>query len=586
MSRAANRLSVTLTTLLAWAALLCCSPFASLHAEVELTGVDKTLDENIRGYMQLDDEPCDAPAWRVRRLYASATQEIQSALEVSGYYNATVESDFDTGGACWQARFTIVPDEPVRLRQVLLSVDTGGAPDALFDKALAECALLPGDVFLHVNYETCKKRISRAADDHGYFSGKFTQQTVDVYPDKHAADIKLEYSSGPRYTFGTINFEQEVLKDELAARFIEFRPGDPYDAERIRDLQLDLASSRYFDQINLSTVPRGEPYFDVLVLVGLTPGMARQFTYGVGYATDLGPRVRFEALNRRRNDSGHQSSFQVSASEVLSEAVFTYRIPLRRPAADSFAVNTGYLIEETDTTSSDLFSLGVSLAHKRSNDWVRKWFVDLRLEDYTAGATDSGYSKLIVPGLNYSYATDDYPPRPLTGHRTELYARGATDAVVSDASFMQFYAQTKRIFGLWQGGRVLLRGEYGTTLIDGLTTLPTSVRYFAGGDVSVRGYAYKELGPEDEFGEVVGGKHVVTGSVELDQRFARNWSVAAFVDSGNAFDDYDDINLATGVGAGVRWYSIIGPIRFDVAVPLEANAPDDYRIVITMGPDL
>ena len=525
------------------AACLCFLFMPIAHAEVQLSGVDKDIAATILGYLQLDDEPCDAPKWRVRRLLAAAQQEIRSALEVEGYYDVIIEQQLQQQDACWRAEFKISPGEPVRLRQVLVSVDTGSQTDQAFAEAIKQCALRPGDVFLHATYETCKQRIVKVADDHGYFSGNFDVQKIDVYPEEYVADITLKYLSGPRYSFGSVSFEQDVLDTELAERYVELRPGEPYDAELVRDLQLDLASSRYFDQINLSTLPRGEPYFDVPVLISLTPGQARQYTYGVGYATDLGIRARFDALNRRRNTSGHQSEFEISASEVLSETVFSYRIPLDRPAAESLAFSTGYRIEDTDTTSSNLFTSGVSLSNKLRNDWIQKWFVDVRLEDYTAGATDSGYSKLLLPGLGYSYATDDYPPRPLTGHRTGLYVRGASDVFISDTSFVQLYAQTKRIFRLWKGGRVLMRGEYGTTFIDGLSTLPTSVRYFAGGDVSVRGYAFKELGPEDEFGEVVGGKHVITGSVEIDQRVAKNWSVAAFVDSGNAFDDYNDIKL-------------------------------------------
>jgi len=573
-------------TVIGCAILVCALIAPAVNAAVRIVGVDESMESTVLGYLQLDDEPCDAPKWRVRRLFNAADKEIRSALEVSGYYAAGIDKRLQEEGACWRAEFNISPGEPVRLREVLLTVDSGDPPDPAFGRALQECVLRTGDVFLHGSYEVCKRRIAKVAEDRGYFSGAFRQQTVDVYPEQHAADINLVYISGPRYRFGEVSFEQTVVDEDLARRYVEFRPGEPYDAARVRDLQLDLASSRYFDQINISTLPRGEPDYDVPVMLSLTPGKARQYTYGIGYATDLGPRARFDVLNRRRNTSGHQSEFQVSASEVLSDAVFTYRIPLERPAAESFAINTGYVVEDTDATSSNLFSSGLSLSKKRSNNWIQKWFINLRLEDYTAGATDSGYSKLLTPGLDYSYATDDYPPRPLSGQRTDMYVRGALSDVVSDTSFLQLYAQTKQIFGLWEGGRVLLRAEYGTTIIDALDTLPTSVRYFAGGDVSVRGYAYKDLGPEDEFGEVVGGRHVITGSIELDQRIATNWSVAAFVDSGNAFDDYNSINLATGVGAGVRWYSLVGPIRFDIAVPLEANAPDDYRIVITMGPDL
>ena len=111
-------------------------------------------------------------------------------------------------------------------------------------------------------------------------------------------------------------------------------------------------------------------------------------------------------------------------------------------------------------------------------------------------------------------------------------------------------------------------------------------RFFAGGDTSVRGYAYNSLGPTDPFGAVIGGSNLLVGSLEIDQEVAENWAIAAFVDSGNAFDDVEDYDPATGVGAGIRWFSPLGPIRFDIAVPLESDAPDSFRVHITLGPDL
>ena len=86
-------------------------------------------------------------------------------------------------------------------------------------------------------------------------------------------------------------------------------------------------------------------------------------------------------------------------------------------------------------------------------------------------------------------------------------------------------------------------------------------------------------------GNVVGGADKLVGSIEFDQRVFDNWSVAAFVDTGNAFDSFKDLSLKTGVGAGIRWYSPLGPIRLDVGVPLD-DAPDSFRIHITLGPDL
>jgi len=111
--------------------------------------------------------------------------------------------------------------------------------------------------------------------------------------------------------------------------------------------------------------------------------------------------------------------------------------------------------------------------------------------------------------------------------------------------------------------------------------LPVSVRFFAGGDNSVRGYGYEELGPTNDEGDVVGGRHLLTGSVEYNHPVVGRWSLAAFMDAGNAFDTFNDYEVFRGVGTGVRWRSPIGPIRVDVARPVDE--PGNFRLHISMG---
>ena len=290
-------------------------------------------------------------------------------------------------------------------------------------------------------------------------------------------------------------------------------------------------------------------------------------------------------FDRRRNKQGHQTEFELNLSKVISDVGFTYRIPLDRPK-DWFTMDTGYKYEDNDSFRSNLFTAGVQRVQERDNGWIRTLFLNLRLEDYSTSEIDEDRSRLLTPGVSYAFVEEDYPPRPLEGHRSTATLRGAVEGLISDTSFAQVYGDTKWVFGLWSGARLLTRADAGFTLIDQLDTLPASVRFFAGGDTSVRGYAYKSLGPTDPFGNVVGGENLLVGSIEVDQEIAESWALAAFVDSGNAYDDLNDFNAATGIGVGVRWFSPLGPIRVDVAFPQEENAPDEYRLHITLGPDL
>ena len=555
------------------------------QATVSITGVDQQATDNILAYLQLDDEACDAPDWRVRRLFKESPKEIRKALEVIGYYHAEVEKQLITGDACWQANFDITLGEPIVLRNISVRVDFTGEHNTPLNKVVDACKLHTGDILQHARYDECRRNIIRTAKDQGYFDAAFTDRRIDVYPAEHKADITLHLDAGRRYVFGEVTFDQSTLDLDLVKRAVTFSPGQPYDAKLVKILQRDLISSTYFDQVKLTNKPRGAPHFDVPIHIKLTPGKKYQYNAGIGYATDVGPKLRLGVLNRRVNNRGHQAEFEINLSNVISDINFSYRIPLER-TKDWLTFDTFYKIEDNDSFESNLFSAGIQRIQKRSNGWFRNLFLNFRLEEYTTGSFDEDRSKLLTPGISYSFVTEDYPPRPLKGHRSSVMTRAALDGAVSDTSFMQLYGNTKWVISLWSGGRLMTRAEAGATLIDQLDTLPATVRFFAGGDTSVRGYAYNSLGPTDDSGNVVGGESLMVGSVELDQKIATDWSVAAFIDSGNAFDSLDEFDPVTSIGTGIRWFSPLGPIRFDIAAPLDKDAPDNYRIHVTLGPDL
>ena len=141
-----------------------------------------------------------------------------------------------------------------------------------------------------------------------------------------------------------------------------------------------------------------------------------------------------------------------------------------------------------------------------------------------------------MPGINWTRIRADNEIRPTVGSKLALEVRGAHDAIVSDTTFVQAIAHGKWIWSLPRGQRILVRGQLGATAEREFEELPASVRFFAGGDNSVRGYAFEELGPVDADGNVIGGSSLATGSFEFEQPLRARWSLAFFVDSGNAFE--------------------------------------------------
>ena len=186
-----------------------------------------------------------------------------------------------------------------------------------------------------------------------------------------------------------------------------------------------------------------------------------------------------------------------------------------------------------------------------------------------------------VVGLGRRVADSETNPR--SGSSLDVRIRAAATALASSTDFVQAYLRYRRLFALGEKGRLALRGELGTTWRNDFDELPPSVRFFAGGDASVRGYGYEQLGPTDDEGNVIGGAGLVTGSVEYEHTIKGNWGAAVFVDSGNAFDG-TDVKWRTGVGFGVVWRSPVGPLRAYLAHPL--NDTRSVRLHLTFGSDL
>lgn len=551
--------------------------------EVRLAGVEGEMQRSVRAHLSLAGEPCDAPRWRVRQRFERARAEIARALRAFGYYQAEAEGDLDTGEPCWSASFRITPGTPVRIASVELSVRGEASDDPAFDALLGSLPLEEGAVLNHARYEQAKQDIAALGAERGYLDGAFTTHQMLVDPDQHSARIRLEYDSGPRYRFGRVHLEQQALAEDLVRRFVTLEEGTPYDSRRLTELSSALNDSGYFRRVEVRPELEAARDREVPVEVRLEARPQHAFSTGLGVATDTGPRGRVRYDNYLLNRRGHRLSAHVAASLIDVDSGVDYRIPLADPRSEWLSFQAGYRREHTNEVRSDVFKIGARRTQTRFRDWLETQFVELSREDFDVGS-DSGIATLVVPGMSWTRTEADNQLRPRRGYRLRFEVRGSHELLGSDTSFLQLRGSAKWIHGFRWGGRVLARADTGWTAVDQFDVLPPSQRFFAGGDSSVRGYGYRNLGPRDSEGQVVGGQFLLTGSLEYEHPVTERWGVAVFVDSGNAFDSLD-AGLKTGAGLGLRWHSPIGPVRLDVAYPFDD--PDQlFRIHISMGPDL
>jgi translocation and assembly module TamA len=552
--------------------------------EVKYIGLSAALEANARALMPLASADCNAARWRVDRLFRDSEKRLSNALEALGYYDIDVKKSIDwSQPGCWKAEFRVVVGDPVRLRDVSVRVNGAAMDDHDLLIKVSDRRLVTGEILNHGHYETFKKTLIASAQARGYFDADFERNSVTVDRSTKSADVDIVLNSGPRYRFGETIFTEDILRPELLQGYSDIRSGDPYDARAISSLYQALNGSGYFGSVLIRAEPLTDGTNTVPVNVSLTPGMRRVYAAGLGFATDFGLQGRLGYTNRRRNDKGHQFESRLFGSAVNSELTASYRWPRRNPRSDWFSVFGGFQHTDTDTSVSDKATLGVRWSKNISRFWLETRYLNITNEDFRV-ADQKDTSRLIIPGINWESTRGSEISRIRRGHRMSLDIRGSSDSLGSDTSFLQLKASTKWIIPIGESTRLLTRVDLGATAQDEITELPASVRFFAGGDNSVRGYGYETLGPVDIDGNVIGGSHLATASIELDRLVKEKWSVALFADSGSAFDDLKP-KFSTGVGLGLRWYSPVGPIRLDVAHPL--NDPDrSVRIHITLGPDL
>lgn len=539
------------------------------------------MEAVLEAFITVDDLPCDAPRWWVERRHRQAPGEIRRGMEVLGYYRAEVEASIEWQEDCWEAVYRVEPGDPVRVQELDLDVqgELGSEPRML--DAVDALDLGPEEAFSHQAYESVKTRLLDVAQSLGYFDAEFTRHRVEVNPETNLAEIELTLEGGDRYRIGEVVIRQTVLESELFQRFLVFSQGDLYAAEDLTRTYQNLIESDYFDRVLVAPDLDERADGKVTVEVSASASTRRSALVGAGYATDTGPRARLDLHYRRVNDRGHRASFSTLVSEISGEVSAEYRVPYGDPTHEWVFVKGDVEYENTDTSRSLERALTVGRTHRRGRTWAETNYVEYTVSDFEVGEQE-GTSQLLLLGTSWARTTSIDSPRPVRGYSLSLDVRGATQAMLSDNDLIQAIFRGRQILPLGNRLRLLGRVHAGWTWQDEFEDLPPSVRFFAGGDNSVRGYGYEQLGPEED-GEVVGGKRLLTGSLELDALVRPNWSVALFADTGSAFDDQPD--FSTGVGVGVRWYSPLGPLRFDLAHPLDD--PDrNVRLHISLGPDL
>lgn len=570
--------------LLLW--LLAPNALRAATLDVIVDGIEGWAQDNVLAALTIYQERrrTDLPAPRIRRLHAAAVEEIRTALKPFGYYRPTVDAalDFDQAEERWNARYTIDPGPVVRIASIDVNLTGDGATDPTFRALVDRFPIGRGDPMNQAMYEQGKSRIQSQATERGYFDLRLTRHEVRLDLEAYRAEIYLDIETGARYRFGEVTIEQDLLDPELIERYVRIGPGTPYSTQALLDIQNGLTASNYFSEINIDADPQHAIDRAIPVRIRLTRRPQNKYSFGAGYGTDTGPRAKIGWERYYLNPQGHHTRVEARGSSIERSLTAGYFIPIRNPQTDQLAFTGGFEETETDTAISNTRRLAASRTTARGR-LLETFSLTHQLDKFEISG-QSGTTTLVLPGVNWTYYWGDNRIYTRSGARAVLDVRGAAETFGSDVSMRQARFQSRAIFPVASAGRLIARMEVGRTNIKDFTQLPASLRFFAGGDQSVRGYAYNTLGPLDAQGKVIGGPELLVGSIEYEHPLSSKWSAAIFFDEGNALNNFAD-PLKKGAGIGVRWRTPIGQIRVDVAEALsEPGRP--RRFHLSIGPDL
>jgi translocation and assembly module TamA len=571
---------------------------AQLHVEVEISGLDQELQKNVRAHLSIarlvkqpglipftpggDMPAMDVTESNIRRLNRLATREIQDALQPFGYYEPVIDAQMRHDGDTWRAVYHVNTGPATRIEQLDIQINGAGETDKRILAARKASQLRTGKRLLHSNYESTKQALLQAALAAGYLDARYQRSELRILKTQHQAQIHLLLDTGPRYYFGPISIEQDILDPDFVQQFVHIKQGEPFNTDALLELQLALSDSGYFNRVEVDPQRTATTDFQVPVVITTEPAKRRRYAIGLGYGTDTGPRLSLATEFRRINRRGHGILADIRLSNILKSTGAQYQIPIGNLVSDRLIFSSRAEFEKiTDGGTSDRYTLGVS----RNEGWgqlQRRLYTNYQHEDFSLG-DDSGKVNFFIPGITLSRLQADDILFPRRGYSWSTDLRGSP-GLISDTAYARIDLAGKLVFPLGEQSRLLLRSRLGAMTVQDFGTLPTSERFFAGGDQSVRGYEYQSLSPVDATGDVVGGEYLAVGSIELDYLFVGNFGAAVFVDSGNAADDFLP-SPKTGAGIGFRWRSPVGMLRIDIAHPFD-DSSDNYRLHISIGPSL
>ena len=523
---------------------------------------------------------------------------LQAALHSFGYYAASVTLRIDGAGVDEPALPDTLAAKPAGSTvAVTVAVERGPlfhlrrvvvvGPVSAADQA--RLGIAPGDPAVASAVLAAQGNLLTALQETGHPLAKVSDPDAVETPGEQVIDVTFHADPGPRVDLGAITVDGlKATNDSYVRRRLLVRPGEQYDPAAIERARQDLAASGVFSSVNAAIPDRLAPDGSIPLGFKVVERPRHAITFNVAYSTDTG--LLGGATFAYRNVFGNAETLtfgaaltQAETNAAIQQPGYDFTVGFTQPdwhrRDQTLAWNAAYLKENLYAYSRKAVLAGVALSRKLTDTLSGSVGVGGVQERVTQEGVTQSYELAQLPlGLTYDSTGPDGLFNPVHGVKgkllvtpTEPFGGGSsffTLVQLSGSTYVNLAAEGRSV--------IALRATVGSALGAGTFQIPPDQRFYAGGSGTVRGYAYQAAGPQFRDYRPIGGSSLTAGTVEYRQRIGQSFGAAAFIDAGQVGPGSAPFNgtLFEGVGVGGRYYTSLGPIRVDVAAPLQKRRKD------------
>ncbi len=520
------------------------------------------------------------------RLLTAAEQNTRELLATLGYFAPDIQFEqqaSSSGSLTRLLKLSVVPGEPAVVAEVKIKFNGPIMDNPTADRQRKQIEdnwlLPPGMRFTQVRWAAAKQQALRQLTSQRYPTGQLSATLADIDPVSRSARLNITLDSGPAYRLGSLVISGLQRFDaDLVTRLARLSPGASYDQAQLVAAQQRLADSGFFDSAFLSLDTSGDPSATP-VLVQLREARLQKLVFGIGASTDGGARLSVEHTHYKVPGIGWRAVSKLMLDRETRSLGTELTSP---PDAENWRWVTAAQLQNQQLGSFDVSSQSLRAGRSQSGDRIdRNYYLQYDRADSATSAV-SAPAVAATLSANYAFTVRNFDslPFPNSGWGLGVEVGGGTTLGSQHDPYGRVLARGLVYWPLGRSadgaatalraGRLALRAEAGAVLAKDGITLPSTQLFLTGGDNTVRGYGYRDLGVTLPDGQTTAGRYLAVGSLEWQRPIVRDgrltdWESTLFIDAGAVADKPAELQAKVGVGVGARWKSPVGPLQINLA---------------------